>query len=280
MAINLERFISNACCNSCQSFYDHYVEANVRFRSRLGMKAVIIRRQLGHCCDWCASLAGIYDPSNAPDDIYKRHENCRCLVTSKTEKGYQDVWNKKIYQTQREARLSKLNQINAEINLNSEIINSEHFSKLTKQIDKNWRTIQNTILKSKEEGMKMLEELGFDNKYLVVSLNNKQRNLSGTNYVIFTRDNLAYCLYKHKNQFHDPIVFRKIPDVITNYDYFKIGKSGKNDDFNFLKLYSDKNIGMYALEIKMNRVKNSEEYIVHFMQVRKNKLNNILKKYR
>lgn len=108
MAINLERFISNACCNSCQSFYDHYVEANVRFRSRLGMKAVIIRRQLGHCCDWCASLAGIYDPSNAPDDIYRRHSNCRCLVTYKTQDGYQDVWNKKIYQTQRDARIEKI----------------------------------------------------------------------------------------------------------------------------------------------------------------------------
>ena len=47
MAINLERFISNACCNSCQSFYDYYVEANVIFRSGLGMNEVIIRRQLG-----------------------------------------------------------------------------------------------------------------------------------------------------------------------------------------------------------------------------------------
>lgn len=108
MAINLERFISNACCNSCQSFYDHYVEANVRFRSRLGMKAVIIRRQLGHCCDWCASLAGIYDPYNAPDDIYRRHSNCRCMVTYKTQDGYQNVWNKKIYETQREARIEKI----------------------------------------------------------------------------------------------------------------------------------------------------------------------------
>ncbi|MBR0456520.1 MAG: hypothetical protein IJJ01_07595 [Firmicutes bacterium] len=121
MAINLERFISNACCNSCQSFYDYYVEANVRFRSRLGMKAVIIRRQLGHCCDWCASLAGIYDPSNAPDNIYKRHENCRCLVTSKTEKGYQNVWNKKIYKTQRQARIEKINEIKDRSNKLAEI---------------------------------------------------------------------------------------------------------------------------------------------------------------
>lgn len=106
-----ERFVSNAFCNNGQSFYDMYVEANVNFRSKLGMKEVIIRRQLGSCCDWCAGLAGIFDAHNAPDDIYKRHRDCRCLVTYKSEKGYQDVWNKKIYQTQREARIDKLQQI-------------------------------------------------------------------------------------------------------------------------------------------------------------------------
>jgi len=111
MAINLERFISNACCNSCQSFYDYYVEANVKFRSGLGMNEVIIRRQLGHCCDWCAKLAGIYTPYNAPDDIYKRHENCRCLVTYKSDNGYQDIWNKRIYQEQKQARIDKLKRI-------------------------------------------------------------------------------------------------------------------------------------------------------------------------
>ena len=106
-----ERFISNSFCNVGQSFYDHYVEANVNFRSKLGMKAVIIRRQLGHCCDWCADLAGIYDPTNAPDNIYRRHRNCKCLVTYKSQDGYQDVWNKKVFFTQRDARIEKNRKI-------------------------------------------------------------------------------------------------------------------------------------------------------------------------
>ena len=111
MTSNLERFISNLCCNSCQGFYDMYVEANVRFRSAAGMKMVIIRRQLGNCCDWCKNLAGIYSPWNAPKDIYRRHSNCRCLVTTRTEKGYQDVWNKKMFQTQREARINRFKEL-------------------------------------------------------------------------------------------------------------------------------------------------------------------------
>lgn len=106
-----ENIISNLLgepvSNMCHAFYDQYVEANVRFRSRAGMKELIIRRQLGKCCDWCADLAGIYTPENAPDDIYRRHDNCKCMVTYKDEDGYTDVWSKKAFDSQREARKEK-----------------------------------------------------------------------------------------------------------------------------------------------------------------------------
>lgn len=116
MAVNLERFISNMCCNSCQALYDAYVEANVRIRSKLGYKQLIIRRQLGKCCDWCAGLAGIYEASDVPDDIYKRHRNCRCLVTYKTEGSFQDVYSKREYKTQKESRKQRLVEIKDEQN--------------------------------------------------------------------------------------------------------------------------------------------------------------------
>ena len=115
MNSKFERFISNTFCNIGQSFYDSYVEANVSFRSSLGMKNVIIRRQLGNCCKWCASLSGIYDATNMPDNIreniYRRHSNCRCLVTYKSDKGYQNVWSKKEYKKQRDSRIDRLKEI-------------------------------------------------------------------------------------------------------------------------------------------------------------------------
>ena len=106
-----ENIISNLLgepvSNLCHAFYDQYVEANVKFRSRAGMKEVIIRRQLGKCCKWCADLAGIYTPENAPADIYRRHDNCKCMVTYKDEDGYQDVWSKKTYKVEKEARVAR-----------------------------------------------------------------------------------------------------------------------------------------------------------------------------
>ena len=46
--------------------------------------------------------------ADAPKDVYRRHANCKCIVLCRTEKGtYQDVWSKKEYKTQREARIAK-----------------------------------------------------------------------------------------------------------------------------------------------------------------------------
>lgn len=101
--------LDRSLTNIGQSFLDNYIEANASFRFKSGMKTVIVRRQLGKCCDWCNSLAGVYDYSDAPSDIYRRHDNCRCMVTFKNEKGnYVDVWSKKEFISQRKARKAKL----------------------------------------------------------------------------------------------------------------------------------------------------------------------------
>lgn len=102
------RLLTSAIPNVTQSFYDSYVEKNTSLRARAGVKCYIIRRQMGRCCDWCASLAGIYEEGDAPDGIYQRHKNCKCLVTFRSEKGtYEDVWSKREFETQRAARLAK-----------------------------------------------------------------------------------------------------------------------------------------------------------------------------
>ena len=101
--------------NIAQSFYDQYVEANVRFRQSSGFHMIIIRRQVAKCCDWCAKLAGVYPADQAPKDIYRRHDNCRCMVTTTTEKGgYKDAWSKKEYAKQRDARIDRQKAIAAE----------------------------------------------------------------------------------------------------------------------------------------------------------------------
>ena len=108
----IQRFLGEPAKNLMHAMYDDYVEANVSFRSRSGMKTFIIRRQLGKCCEWCAGLAGIYESDKAPNGVYQRHDNCKCMVTFRNEAGkYQDVWTKQEYNSQREARLARASEI-------------------------------------------------------------------------------------------------------------------------------------------------------------------------
>lgn len=107
-----ERLIDSPIRNIMHSLYDLYVEANVRHRQQSGISTVIIRRQVGKCCDWCARLAGIFDYDSAPADIYKRHDNCKCQVTFKSEKGhYVDVWSRIEYDSARSARRGRVDEI-------------------------------------------------------------------------------------------------------------------------------------------------------------------------
>ena len=50
-----------------------------------------------------------------PDDIFRRHENCRCIVTVSNEKGhYTDVWSKREYDSERELIRGRIEDIQHE----------------------------------------------------------------------------------------------------------------------------------------------------------------------
>lgn len=55
------------------------IKANEEFQYRSGLNPQIKRTSSGKCCQWCDEIAGIYDYP-APDEVYRRHQNCNCLV--------------------------------------------------------------------------------------------------------------------------------------------------------------------------------------------------------
>lgn len=66
--------------NFSQSIVDEILRENVRFQGRAGLTPKIIRKAERKCCKWCSALAGEYDYPDVPDDVYRRHGNCRCTV--------------------------------------------------------------------------------------------------------------------------------------------------------------------------------------------------------
>ncbi len=55
------------------------IKANEAFQYQSGLNPKIKRTSTGKCCRWCDEIAGVYDYP-APDEVYRRHQNCNCLV--------------------------------------------------------------------------------------------------------------------------------------------------------------------------------------------------------
>lgn len=68
--------------NMTQAFADDLVKENADMQYSIGLKPTITRTAEAGCCEWCAGLEGTYEYplSDEQQDVYQRHENCRCVV--------------------------------------------------------------------------------------------------------------------------------------------------------------------------------------------------------
>lgn len=82
--------------NYMQSFVDETMKRNAEFQSRAGVSPKIVRKSPTKCCPWCDALVGTYKyPDDVPDDVYRRHDNCNCIVEFYPGDGKkQNVWSK------------------------------------------------------------------------------------------------------------------------------------------------------------------------------------------
>ncbi len=83
--------------NFSQSIVDDSIKVNAEFHHRAGMRPKIVRKVSGNCCEWCRAIAGTYYyDEELPDDIYRRHQRCRCTVDYVPGNGkIQNVHSKK-----------------------------------------------------------------------------------------------------------------------------------------------------------------------------------------
>ena len=113
------KWLQEPIVNNSEAFFDDYVRANAEFRTNVGLKATITRSVAPGCCKWCEELAGTYDYDSAPDEIYARHEFCRCTVTYQSKKTSQNVWTKRTWESspeelERRQTIGKSSQMTAQ----------------------------------------------------------------------------------------------------------------------------------------------------------------------
>lgn len=79
-----------------QSVVNDFVDDNIKFQYKAGLRPKLIRKENGRCCDWCKSVVGTYKYPDVPKDVYKRHSYCKCTVEYYPGNSKrQNVWDKK-----------------------------------------------------------------------------------------------------------------------------------------------------------------------------------------
>lgn len=93
---DIKWIVKEPVINFAQAAVSDTQKANMEWQSKAGLKPRIERKVVGECCKWCSDLAGVYEyPDGVPDDIYKRHERCRCVTEYIGNGKRQNVWTKK-----------------------------------------------------------------------------------------------------------------------------------------------------------------------------------------
>ena len=70
--------------NTAMSMHDDYIRVNAKLRNDLGLKPILQRFGTG-CCSWCSAVAGKWRFGEQPDDVFRRHDNCDCVIIYDTQ---------------------------------------------------------------------------------------------------------------------------------------------------------------------------------------------------
>lgn len=89
--------------NLIQKSIDETVKRNTDFQHKAGLSPKIVRKSSGHCCKWCDQVAGTYTYPDVPKDVFRRHDNCDCVVEYDPGDGKRQNVHTKKWRTQAES---------------------------------------------------------------------------------------------------------------------------------------------------------------------------------
>lgn len=103
--------------NLSLSFVTDTLRANVDFQGKTGLKPKIIRKAENKCCKWCRSLAGVYTYPVKGQNVYRRHQRCRCSVTYDPGDGLrQNVHTREMVQTKADSKTESRKILGTKVN--------------------------------------------------------------------------------------------------------------------------------------------------------------------
>ena len=84
------------------------IEANAKLHTDAGLTSYIERKQgSGGCCDWCSSVSGRFVYGEQPEDFFKIHKHCNCVINYMPSRHR---WQKITYSTDEKGKRRKNTQ--------------------------------------------------------------------------------------------------------------------------------------------------------------------------
>ena len=87
---DIEKSFYDQLVNFSQNVTDESIRENAQLMARAGIRTLVIREPDFKACEWCRDVAGTYDYAEVKDtgnDVWRRHENCRCTISFITERN-------------------------------------------------------------------------------------------------------------------------------------------------------------------------------------------------
>lgn len=98
--VNIEALFYDQLTNFSQSVVDQSIRDNAELQWKSGIKAYVIRETDSEACPWCMALAGTYNYEDVRDkgnDVWRRHDNCRCTIEYYNGRGGRDLVSSQYY---------------------------------------------------------------------------------------------------------------------------------------------------------------------------------------
>lgn len=116
--------------NFTQSIIDDSIRKNAEFHAKTGMTPTISRHSTGRCCKWCDSLVGNYIYGKEPNNFYRRHQHCTCVIDYHPKNGkVQNSWTKKI-RNESSDELENRKRINADVRDNNRKADAKEYKEV------------------------------------------------------------------------------------------------------------------------------------------------------
>ena len=97
---NIETLFYDQITNFSQNIVDRSVRDNAELQSNAGIDAYIVRTAEYGACEWCQNLEGTYnyeDVKNTGNDVWRRHDNCRCTIEYYNGRGGKNLVSSQYY---------------------------------------------------------------------------------------------------------------------------------------------------------------------------------------